>query len=67
MVLEDDTASAPLNHTKYIERLDELEDRASGLTLPISYQPLLYALRLHIGVVRQRIGKSSAPVPGDPR
>lgn len=66
MVLEDDMVSAPLNHAKHVERLDELEDRASGLTLPISYQPLLYALRVHIGVVRQRIGKSSAAVPGDP-
>jgi len=63
MVLEEEMASLPLNQTRYVERLDELEARASRLTLPISYQPLLYALRVHIGVVRQRIEKSLAPVP----
>jgi len=51
-------ASSPADHTeKYIERLNQLEDRASRLSLPIAFQPLLYALRQHIGVVRERIQK----------
>jgi hypothetical protein len=45
----------------FIERLDGLEDRASRLSLPKSYRPLLYELRLHISVVRQRISKSAIP------
>jgi len=36
-------------------RLDRLEDRASHFRLPVSFRPLLYALRLHINLVRQRL------------
>jgi TRAP-type uncharacterized transport system substrate-binding protein len=36
-------------------RLDRLENRASGFRLPVSFRPLLYALRLHIALVRQRL------------
>jgi len=51
-------ASSPAHHTdKYMERLNQLEERASRLSLPMAFQPLLYALRLHVGVVRQRIEK----------
>lgn len=63
MSLEDEMASSPLDHAKnYIARLDQLDDRASRLSLPMSFQPLVYALRLHIGVVRQRIEKALAGV-----
>lgn len=63
MLLEDEMASSPLNRTSnYIERLDRLEDRASHLSLPLSFQPLVYALRLHIGVVRQRVEKKPGQV-----
>ena len=58
MVLEDQMSSSPSNSLKnYIERLDQLEERASRLSLPMSFQPLVYALRLHIGIVRQRVEK----------
>jgi hypothetical protein len=64
MVLEAEMASAPVDHTKnYVQRLDQLEERASHLSLPMAFQPLLYALRLHVGVVRQRIEKSPGQVP----
>ena len=36
-------------------RLDILENRASRFRLPMSFRPLLYALRLHINLVRQRL------------
>lgn len=36
-------------------RLDRLEERASRFRLPVSFRPLLYALRLHIALVRQRL------------
>jgi hypothetical protein len=55
--------SSPVGHTdKYIERLNQLEDRASRLSLPMAFQPLLYALRQHVGVVRERIQKSPGQV-----
>ena len=63
MVLEGEMASSPLDHTQnYVERLNQLEERASRLSLPMAFQPLLYALRLHVGVVRQRIEKSPGQV-----
>ena len=40
-----------------VARLDRLEDRASGFRLPVSFRPLLYALRSHIDLVRQRLGR----------
>jgi hypothetical protein len=38
-------------------RLDRLEQRASTFRLPVSFRPLLYALRLHITLVRQQLGR----------
>jgi TRAP-type uncharacterized transport system substrate-binding protein len=38
-----------------IERLDGLEERANSLPLPQPYLPLVYALKLHISMVRQQI------------
>jgi len=68
MVLEGQMSSSPLDSTQnYVERLNQLEDRASRLSLPMAYQPLLYALRLHVGVVRQRIEKSSGQVQENPK
>lgn len=63
MELEDHMASSssPGQTNDFIGRLDQLEQRASHLSLPLSYQPLVYALRTHIGVVRQKIEKQSAP------
>jgi len=62
-VLEDEMESSVPNRTNnYAERLDQLEERASRLSLPVSFQPLVYALRLHIGVVRQRAGKMGGEI-----
>lgn len=58
MQLEDEIASSPSHHANdYLARLGQLEQRASHLSLPISFQPLVYGLRLHIDVVRQRFQK----------
>ena len=51
--------SAHQHSESFIERLDGLEDRASRLSLPMSYRPLLYELRWHISIVRQRVRKST--------
>jgi len=61
MRLEDQMASSSSQQTSgVIERLDDLEQRASHLSLPLPFQPMIYALRTHIGVVRQKIEKRAA-------
>jgi len=42
----------------FIERVDQLEIRASRLSVPTSFKPLVHALRLHIDI--------SARKPGSP-
>jgi len=41
-------------HENLIERLNRLEDRASHLSVPSEFKPLVYALRSHIEMVRRR-------------
>jgi len=66
MTLEGEMASSVANApNNYLERLDQLENRASRLALPLSFQPLIYALRLHIGVVRQRVEKQPGQAQGE--
>src|SRR5215469_3078198 len=63
MVLEEDMTSAPLNRMQsYVEGLDRLDDRASRLALPLPFQPVRYALRLHISVIRERAEKAATQV-----
>jgi TRAP transporter TAXI family solute receptor len=38
--------------------LDRLEARVSAIAVPLSYADELYALRQHIGLVRQRVGRA---------
>lgn len=61
--LEDAMTSASTHKDSegFIERLDGLDNRASRLSLPMSYRPLLYELRSHIHIVRQRVRKSAIP------
>ena len=42
----------------FVGRLDRLQNRASRLSVPTSFKPLVYALRLHIDMVRQEAQKS---------
>ena len=68
MVLEDEIVSARSNPMEnQMNRLDQLEDRASRLSLPMSFQPLVYALRLHIGIVRQKAEKKFPQAYGTPK
>ena len=43
-----------------LEQLNDVEERASHITLPLSYADELYALRQHIDLVRSKL-RSSAP------
>jgi len=45
----------------FIERLDRLKDRASRLSVPTPFRPLIYSLRLHIDMVRQEAQKLISP------
>jgi len=45
----------------YIERLDRLEVRASHLSVPTPFRPLVYGLRFHIEMVRQTAEKTTSP------
>jgi hypothetical protein len=36
-------------------RLDQLEKQANHLRMPIAYESMMYLLRHHIGVVRNRL------------
>jgi TRAP transporter TAXI family solute receptor len=54
--LEDEIAGAGAgNAAQLIARLDHLESQANQLRMPIAYESLLYLLRTHIGVVRNRL------------
>jgi hypothetical protein len=58
--LEDEMIYAAVGggHKDLIEQLNRLEDRASHLSVPAAFRPLVYALRLHIDMVRHRALKS---------
>jgi hypothetical protein len=57
--LEDQLAAVPPAGTAkdFIERLDQIEDRATRQSVPASITPLLYWLRLHIEMVREEVGR----------
>ena len=60
--LEDEMfRSAPgRSRTEFLEQLDRLDDRASRLSVPTSFKPLVYSLRLHIDMVREAVQKMTA-------
>ena len=61
--LEDEMfyAAPSTNRPDLIERLDQLENRASHLSVPTPFKPLLYGLRMHIQMVRHVAQKASSP------
>ena len=61
--LEDEMFFATPSTTRsdFIKRLDQLENHASHLSVPTSFKPLVYALRLHIDMVREEARKTISP------
>lgn len=55
--LEDQLAAVPPSGTAkdFMERLGQMEDRASRQSVPASIRPQLYWLRLHIEMVREEV------------
>ena len=61
--LEDEMFCAASSRSRegLIERLDRLNDRASHLSVPTPFRPLIYGLRLHIDMVRREAQESISP------
>ena len=54
--LEDEiTGGGPTDAAQLMARLDQLEKQANQLRMPIAYESMMYLLRNHIGVVRNRL------------
>jgi len=45
----------PLRHQDYVARLDRIEDDASTRSIPLAFTDLLYTLREHINLVREKL------------
>jgi hypothetical protein len=62
--LEQDLSSRTAQDDKadLIARLDRLDERASRFRVPTAFRPLLYTLRLHIALIRQRLEGRPPPV-----
>jgi hypothetical protein len=55
--LEDEITNGgePTDPAQLMARLDQLEKQANQLRMPIAYESMMYLLRSHIGVVRNRL------------
>ena len=55
--LEDEITGGggPTDAVQLMARLDQLEKQANQLKMPIAYESMMYLLRNHIGVVRNRL------------
>jgi TRAP-type uncharacterized transport system substrate-binding protein len=64
--LEDDLATQAGTQDRHAmnSRLDELEQQANRLRIPVAYASMLYMLRHHIDLVRQRLATESVQPPG---
>ena len=45
----------PHRHDEYLDRLDRIEDEAYSRSIPLAFSDLLYTLRQHIDLVRDRL------------
>jgi TRAP transporter TAXI family solute receptor len=54
--LEDEiTSGGPTDRAQLMGRLDQLERQANQLRMPIAYESMMYLLRNHINIVRNRL------------
>jgi hypothetical protein len=51
----DDARRTKCDTSEMIARLDELEEQANHIKLPVAYASMLYSLRDHIHLVRDKI------------
>ncbi len=50
-------------HSQLALRLDQLEERANTLRVPVSFAQMLYTLKVHIELVRQRMREMAEALP----
>ena len=43
------------DRSEIIEKLDDMDKRIQNLKVPVAYSNLVYALRMHVGVVRSKL------------
>jgi TRAP transporter TAXI family solute receptor len=56
----------PARRAEYLARLDRIEDDAYARNIPLAFSDLLYTLREHINLVRDKLNHlGSGPVPED--
>jgi TRAP transporter TAXI family solute receptor len=60
--LENDLRSnyEAVRHDEYRRRLDEIDETASRLAIPLAFSDLLYTLREHINLVRRQLSRLAA-------
>jgi len=58
---EMETRGTQFDPVEAAERLDRLERQANQLKMPIAYASMLYLLRNHIALVRNRLGAAMPP------
>ncbi|HEY7240558.1 MAG TPA: TAXI family TRAP transporter solute-binding subunit [Burkholderiales bacterium] len=58
--IESDAGLREKTPAELVAALDRLEGRVAGITVPLSYNDELYALRQHIDLVRARLTKTQA-------
>jgi TRAP-type uncharacterized transport system substrate-binding protein len=58
--IENDAGLREKTPAELVAALDRLEGRVAGITVPLSYNDELYALRQHIDLVRERLTKTRA-------
>ena len=51
----DCSAATAQERAVIVERLDNLEERANRMRVPIAFAHMLYTLKLHISLVRQHV------------
>jgi TRAP transporter TAXI family solute receptor len=52
--------TSPENRIRYLDKLNEIEDKVSDLKLPVTFSQYAYELRGHIELVRSRLQKNQS-------
>ena len=66
-LIEADLEARPGERASLLRRLDQLEERADHLRVPLAFAQTLYHMRSHIGLARARLqSPQSAPPPQTP-
>jgi TRAP transporter TAXI family solute receptor len=65
-LIEADVEARPGDAASLRQRLDQLEERADHLQVPLAFTQILYTVRSHIGLARARLDTFAAEHPAQP-